>query len=205
MKEMEYPGGKVFSYARICNPSDIPAADQRIVDIAVLDMNCGWPNLGHDLVVRAVADVAHDLSPLLESAGVSIRVLSYDVRGSLMIPVIPCARHRIYIGTGGPGHIDPHLNDGVSVGSQGIREDPSWKLLFFAYSIPSILRKTLFFLGSAIRLGCYAAGQVWHALCCGVLKKVARVLAWSKMFSPPRPAATRGFQSSPRNSPMACI
>ena len=33
-----------------------------MVDVAVLDMNFGWPNLGHDSLVHAVQEVAGDLS-----------------------------------------------------------------------------------------------------------------------------------------------
>ena len=38
----------------------------------------------------------------------------------------------VYIGTGGPGHIDPHHNDGSAEGSQGIDEDPTWEGPLFA-------------------------------------------------------------------------
>jgi hypothetical protein len=132
-RSMEYIGdfGKEFIYLRVLRPADIPPLYERIVDVAVLDMNCRWPNLGHDLMVRTVGEIAHDLSPLLQSAEMQIRVLSYDVRGSLMVPEPPGARHQIYMGTGGPGHINPHLNDGVSEGTQGIREDASWEAPLF--------------------------------------------------------------------------
>jgi hypothetical protein len=133
MKETDYIGdfGRVFSCVRVFKPADVPTLDERVVDVAVLDMNCRWPNLGHDLLVRAVGEIAHDLGPLLESAGMHIRVLSYDVRGSLMIPESPGERHRVYLGTGGPGHINPYLNDGISEGTQGIREDASWEAPLF--------------------------------------------------------------------------
>jgi hypothetical protein len=39
----------------------------------------------------------------------------------------PPPRFDLYVGTGGPAHLDPHLNDGLSVGSQGLHEDPSWE------------------------------------------------------------------------------
>src|SRR4029453_7407167 len=60
------------------------------------------------------------------------RVLSYDVRRGHQIPEAPGDRHAIYVGTGGPGHLDPRLNDGVSGGSQGIKEDPAWEPRTFA-------------------------------------------------------------------------
>jgi hypothetical protein len=44
-----------------------------------------------------------------------------------MLPEDPGGRFAIYVGTGGPGHIDPHRNDGASEGTQGIREDPAWE------------------------------------------------------------------------------
>ena len=53
-------------------------------------------------------------------------MLSFDVRRGGMVPEPP-PRYALYLGSGGPGHIDPHLNDGVSPGSQGLVEDPSWE------------------------------------------------------------------------------
>jgi hypothetical protein len=44
-----------------------------------------------------------------------------------MVPEAPGGRFALYLGTGGPGHLDPRRNDGTSDGSQGIREDPSWE------------------------------------------------------------------------------
>ena len=41
-----------------------------------------------------------------------------------MIPEAPGGRFAVYLGTGGPGHIDPHHNDGVTEGSQGIQRGP---------------------------------------------------------------------------------
>ena len=69
--------------------------------------------------------------PFLEQAGLAARVLSYDVRSRGMIPEPPGDRLRLYIGTGGPGHIDPRRNDGASEGTQGIVEDPSWEAPLF--------------------------------------------------------------------------
>jgi hypothetical protein len=97
------------------------------VDVAVLDMNHGWPNLGHDSLVHAVMDASCEVTPELEAAGLKVRVLSFDVRRSGMLPEPPGPRYSLYLGTGGPGHIDPHQNDGVRPESQGIREDPAWE------------------------------------------------------------------------------
>lgn len=119
--------GPVFSCRRILHDGDVPPADPRSVDVAVLDMHHNWPNLGHDSLVRAVGEIAWDLHPLLELAGLQVRVLSYDVRRCHAVPDPPGDRHRIYIGTGGPGHIDPRRNDGVAEGTQGIREDAAWE------------------------------------------------------------------------------
>jgi hypothetical protein len=48
-----------------------------------------------------------------------------------VVPDAPGARHALYVGTGGPGHLDPRLNDGVSDGAQGIDEDPGWEAPLF--------------------------------------------------------------------------
>ena len=120
-----------FQAVRIERPEDLPPADPRILDVAILDMNHNWPNLGHDSLVKAVGEIVLDLEPFLEQAGLAARVLSYDVRSRGMIPEPPGARLRLYIGTGGPGHIDPRRNDGASEGTQGIVEDPSWEAPLF--------------------------------------------------------------------------
>lgn len=117
----------VYAYVRVESPADLPPPDERTIDVAILDMNHGWPNLGHDSVVHAVQDAACDLLPILEPAGLRIRALSYEVRLRHMIPEAPGGRFALYVGTGGPGHLDPHRNDGVTEGSQGIHEDPAWE------------------------------------------------------------------------------
>ncbi len=48
-----------------------------------------------------------------------------------MLPEPPGGRFAVYMGTGGPGHLDPRRNDGRSEGSQGIQEDPSWEQAVF--------------------------------------------------------------------------
>ena len=109
----------------------LPPADERIVDVAVLDMHHGWPNLGHDSIVHAVQTIVCDMQPALAARGLSFRVLSYEVRRDQRVPEPPGGRHAIYIGTGGPGHLDPSRNDGASPGSQGIREDAAWEPRLF--------------------------------------------------------------------------
>jgi hypothetical protein len=121
-----------FVFARVERPSDLPPLDLHTIDVAVLDMHHGWPNLGHDAIGYGIQNVVCDITPALRAAGLRVRVLSYDVRRGHQIPEPPGDRHGIYIGTGGPGHLDPRLNDGSSKGSQGINEDPGWEPKTFA-------------------------------------------------------------------------
>jgi hypothetical protein len=121
----------VFRYVRVESPGDVPPVDLRALDVAILDMNHGWPNLGHDSLVHAVVEAGCDLREDLTRAGLYVRAISYDVRRFGMIPESPGGRFDLYLGTGGPAHIDPRRNDGVSEGSQGIREDSSWEPPFF--------------------------------------------------------------------------
>jgi hypothetical protein len=121
-----------FVFGRVERPSDVPPIDPRTFDLAVLDMHHGWPNLGHDAISYGIQNIVCDLTPALRAAGLRVRVLSYDVRRGQQIPAPPGPRHTIYVGTGGPGHLDPCLNDGQSPGSQGIREDPAWELRLFS-------------------------------------------------------------------------
>jgi len=119
--------GGVFEYVRVERPEDLPAYDPLAVDVAILDMNHGWPNLGHDSLVHAVLDTTCDLLEPLKGTGLHVRAISYDVRRSGMVPEAPGGRFSLYLGTGGPGHLDPRQNDGVGEWSQGIREDPAWE------------------------------------------------------------------------------
>ena len=121
----------VFRYFRVEKAEQIPPVDPKAIDVAVLDMNHGWPNLGHDSMVHAVLDASCDLLPLFEATGLHVRVLSHDVRRFGMIPEAPGGRFAVYLGTGGPGALDPRHNDGVSAGAQGVLEDPRWELPLF--------------------------------------------------------------------------
>ncbi len=121
----------VFRYLRVESPADLPPADERIIDVAILDMNHGWPNLGHDSLVHAILDAGCDLIPVLEDAGLQLRAISFDVRRRGGLPEGPGGRFAVYVGTGGPGHLDPRRNQGGGEGSQGIQEDPSWEAPLF--------------------------------------------------------------------------
>jgi hypothetical protein len=125
-------GRGLCEFVRVERTEDVPALDPRAVDVAVLDMNHGWPNLGHDSLVHAVVECATGARTALERAGLRVRVLSYDVRRSGVLPEPPGDRHRLYLGTGGPGHIDPRANDGIADYAQGIRENPTWEAPAFA-------------------------------------------------------------------------
>jgi hypothetical protein len=119
-----------FHYARIERGDQPPQPDPRTIDIALLDMHHGWPNLGHDALLHMVQTAVCDMREHLARAGISVRVISYDIRRGSPLPAAPGWRHAIYIGTGGPGHLDPVLNDGGE-GSQGIVEDPAWQAPLF--------------------------------------------------------------------------
>jgi hypothetical protein len=123
--------GTAFQFARAEAPKDVPPPDAETVDVAVLDMHHGWPNLGHDAIIYAVQTIVCDMQEELAQTGLRVRAISYDVRRGLMVPEPPRGRHGLYVGTGGPAHLDPARNDGVSEGSQGITEDPSWEPRLF--------------------------------------------------------------------------
>ncbi|HEX7676758.1 MAG TPA: hypothetical protein VF713_01440 [Thermoanaerobaculia bacterium] len=118
-----------FEYARVTGSEPPPDPDR--IDVAILDMNHSWPNLGHDSLVHAVLESAEPLRDLLAAAGAKVRVLSYDVRRRLQIPQSPNGRFQLYLGTGGPGHLDPRKNDGVNDESQGIAESSAWEAPLF--------------------------------------------------------------------------
>ncbi|HTV02610.1 MAG TPA: hypothetical protein VMF13_18820 [Luteitalea sp.] len=116
-----------FSYQRVRTRDEAPAPLANAVDVAVLDMNHGWPNLGHAAVIRSIRQVVCDLRGALEAADLRVRVVSYDVRRAGGTPRVDATRGLLCLGTGGPGHLDPRCNDGVDTGSQGIKENPAWE------------------------------------------------------------------------------
>lgn len=112
-----------FEYVRM---GELPPADPSRIDVAVLDMNHSWPNMGHDSLVNIVLGLASEYGQTLVGHGLKVRVISFDVRRALH-RVPPPPRFQLYIGTGGPGHLDPRLNDGRSEFSQGIAESAEWE------------------------------------------------------------------------------
>jgi hypothetical protein len=120
-----------FAYARVDRPDGVPPSDPRVLDVALLDMHHGWPNLGHDALVHAIQNQVCDIREDLQARRMVVRVLSYDVRRGHAIPEPPGSRHEVYVGTGGPGHLDPSRNDGRDPGSQGIAEDGAWEPRLF--------------------------------------------------------------------------
>ena len=118
-----------FSYRRV-TVDGLPPREEGTVDVALLDMNHSWPNLGHDSIIQSIREAVDAMRSQLEDASLRIRVISFDIRRALEIPEED-DRYFLYVGTGGPGHLDPRENDGASEGSQGITEDPSWEPRLF--------------------------------------------------------------------------
>ena len=109
----------------------VPPADRNKIDVAILDMNHSWPNVGHDSLVHAILAAAAELRDEIVAAGIKVRVISYDVRRRLQIPSSPNGRFQLYVGTGGPGHLDPRMNNGHTAESQGIDESIEWEAPLF--------------------------------------------------------------------------
>ena len=116
-----------FAFSRVARGADLPPPAPHLIDIALLDLYFELPNLGHDSLIHIIAGVEHELRPLLEQTGLSLRVISFEVRKRGMLPEPPGGRFGLYIGTGGPGHIDPRRNDGQAPWCQGVQEDGAWE------------------------------------------------------------------------------
>jgi hypothetical protein len=119
-----------FEYVRLEDDS-LPEARRDCIDVALLDMNHAWPNVGHDALVHIILEAADALRDELERTQAKVRVLSFDVRRRHALPASPNGRFQLYIGTGGPGHLDPRLNDGKHEWSQGVDESAAWELPLF--------------------------------------------------------------------------
>lgn len=111
---------------------DEPCEERGILDVAVLDMNHGFPNLGHASVVDRLERLGEEERARLGPRAPGVRVVSYDVRRGLAVPSA-ASRFPLVVGTGGPGALDPRENDGVSPYAQGIREDPSWEAPLWSF------------------------------------------------------------------------
>jgi hypothetical protein len=135
-----------FEYVRLDDGS-VPEARRDRVDVALLDMNHAWPNIGHDSLVRTVLNAAEGVRDELVQMGAKVRVLSYDVRRSGMLPDSPNGRFQLYLGTGGPGHLDPRLNDGVHEWSQGVDESVDWEAPLFHLFDDILANRTAAMLG----------------------------------------------------------
>ena len=123
-----HDGCEFFEYVRVDGAE--PPESRDCIDIALLDMNHSWPNLGHDSLIHVVLEAAEPLCAHLTKAGLRVRVLSYDIRRTTSLPS-SVDRFPIFLGTGGPGHLDPRLNNGVGEWSQGIDESASWEAPLF--------------------------------------------------------------------------
>jgi hypothetical protein len=121
----------VFERSRLAPGEPLPPRDPNVIDVAVLDMNHGWPNVGHEGVVSAYQDATCAMASSLIASRLRVRALSFDVRRGLQIPDAGDDRFAVYVGTGGPGHLDPRLNDGRDANAQGVVEDPSWEAPLF--------------------------------------------------------------------------
>ena len=119
-----------FEYVRLDDDS-LPAAARDRIDVALLDMNHNWPNIGHDALAHVVLDAADSLRETLHAKKLKVRLLSFDVRRRHQLPHAPNGRFQLYIGTGGPGHLDPRLNDGRHEWSQGVDESAEWEAPLF--------------------------------------------------------------------------
>jgi hypothetical protein len=121
------PPGLSLYFSRVDAPGDEPPPVAGVVDVAVLDMHHGYPNLGHASIVESVLNWGHEERVRREGAAPGFRVISYDVRSRGAVPTSRASRFPIVIGSGGPGALDPRDNDGIAAASQGVNENPSWE------------------------------------------------------------------------------
>jgi len=115
---------------RVASPGAVPARDDAVIDVALLDMNAGFANVGHDAILGIVHDAAVALGDDLRRHERRIRVCSYAVRDGLAVPDHREGRHALYLGTGGPGHLDPRQNT-ARAGAAEIIEDSAWEAPLF--------------------------------------------------------------------------
>ncbi|MEO8217011.1 MAG: hypothetical protein ABI718_08005 [Acidobacteriota bacterium] len=123
---------ELFEFARVSRADELPPPRAKTIDVALLDMNHNWTNLGHDSLVRDIGLITGGLRDRLLAADLTVRVISFDVRRGLVLPEGPKAgRYLLYVGSGGPGHLDPRFNDGLTFESQGVEESIDWEQPLF--------------------------------------------------------------------------
>jgi hypothetical protein len=69
-----------FEHVRVEHEDQRPPNDPSAVDVVILDMNHGWPNIGHDAIVMGIQTMACEIREELRAAGLRVRAVSYDVR-----------------------------------------------------------------------------------------------------------------------------
>ena len=113
----------MFEFERVQDLSELPPKNPQFVDVALLDMNHRWLNVGHESIVRAIQHLTEELAEATRE-DVRVRLFSFDVRDRMVVPKHD-GRFGLYVGSGGPGHLDPRENLGR--GEAEIEEDPAWQ------------------------------------------------------------------------------
>ena len=67
---------------RVERAGDLPPAELDVIDVALLDMHHGWPNLGHDALVHGVQNAVCDLQTDLAAADSGSGCLGRRASGS---------------------------------------------------------------------------------------------------------------------------
>ena len=133
----QQPNG-VFKYFRVEAPEDLPPADLVPWMLRFSTPDHGWPNLGHDSLVHAVREIDCDLRASRWHRD-NVAAISFDVRRKQMLPAAVDASPSMWAQAG--RGIDPRMNDRVSVGCQGIKEDPTaWERPLICWSASWITR-----------------------------------------------------------------
>lgn len=153
-------------YLRVNAPDGEPEPVRGVVDVAVLDMHFGYHNLGHQSIVETLSNVAREERAKLGPSAPEVRIVSFDVRRGHAVPR-SASRYPIVVGTGGPGALDPRLNDGVVAFSQKVAEDPAWEAPLFRYFDGVLADKRTYLLGICHSFGVMAR---WSGVAEGVLR-----------------------------------
>lgn len=150
---------RAFEVREVDPEHGLPPAEEGAIDVVALDMNAGWPNLGFDSILFAVRDAVCDFASLLEGKDLRVRVLTIDVRREAYVPRHEPGRIALYLASGGPGHIDPRQNDGVSPIAQGVLDDPSWEA-----PLARLFEEVLADEGAALVAICHSFGLLYRHL-----------------------------------------